>query len=831
MRHIALIILLLLTFITDAVAQQDYKLRFYDDSDGLPHNHLTKIVEDRKGMIWIGTWNGLCRYDGNEFRTFKVEPGDGNAVINDRVRDVVLDKDGSLLCRIDEDIFRFDTRTYRFLPVTAVVASKTLAAMERDYETPNAKKHDLTVGSQVLHDVHHEFTDRQGNIWAVGSSGIYQAVPLRSPYSRIAAVEQSDVKAMYRDREGRVWICSKTAVGGSNVAVFDKEMNLQGYLGMDGQLHATRSAFSPVYCVFQDTKGNIWLGSKPDGLLRLTKKGNGFEIRKFRSTDATATRLPFDAVYDIVEDSNGCLWIATLGGGICYVEQPGSTEPRFVSLSKLLGKAYPEDCVKVRRLHLFDKNTMLATTTMGLLVITGVQKRGKAISITRHAREANRASSLSSSATMDIFVDPKGSIAITTESGGINLTDAKSLKQKTIDFRHVTTHDGLGSDAAYSIAALDDYRRIVQCNNQLAVTYAFNDFVCYTREYFKNKLIFSDAAPLKLDNNKVLVALEDGVMMLAHEDFEARTVSPHIALTSIALPEAKTMWAVDHLDTLRMLPNQRNVTIRYAALDYSSLNKKLYSTSFTEDGFMQALHFSEPTTSNEIALYDLNPGTYTLAIRSTDSDGIWCEDSVRTLTIIVEPHFYETTTARLLLLLLIMAIAAGITFTLIYIRTLKTNRRQTLESYLALVERLEQERLEREQAAAEQGTDAEPEPVEEPKEILAPTMSAEDEAFMNRLMDFVEKNIGNSKTTIDDMALATAMSRTSLNRKMHSLLGVTPSDFLREARLKRARQLLLTTNRQAKDIAYSCGFSDPKYFGKCFKASFGVTLTEFREKK
>lgn len=819
---------------TFASATLPYSIRFYDDADGMSQWHATKVLQDQSGMIWFSTWNGLSRFDGTNFSCFKVQPGDGNNVTNDRIRDFILDSDGTFLCHVDEDIFRFDTRSCRFSAVSKEVKAKTLKIMEQERLSPTGIPHNISLGNTSLSNVHHEFTDKQGNIWTIGNAGIYKAVPLIYPFKRIAEVEHSDVKAMFCDAKGRIWICSKSSVGESNVAVFSKDLNLIGYLGKDGSLHSSRTPFSPIYSIFQDSKGTIWLGSKPDGLFRLTESNGHFAIRNFRSTDTTPSHLSHNAVYDIAEDANGCLWIATLGGGICYMEHPNTDNPRFVSLSKLLGSGYPNECMKVRHLLVYDKNTLLATTTLGFLVIKGIEKRDKSLSIVRHAREANRASSLSCSATMDVFLDKKGYIVITTESGGLNITDAKSLSNKTIDFRHVTTHDGLGSDAAYSITPIDEHRRIIQCNNQLAITYSYNDFTCYSRMFFKSRLLFSDAAPLVLDNGKTLIALEDGVITLSLKDLDRKAFQPHIALTSISIPNDSTLWAVDHLDTLRLNPDQRNVTIRFAALDYSALEKKLYSTSFIENGLLKSLSFSEPTTSNEVSLYDLEPGTYTLAIRSTDSNGIWDEEGYRSLTIIVEPRFVETAFAKFLLLLFIIAIIAGITYTFIYIRNINRQRHETLEAYLALLNGnisspVVSSSSETKDTRAQQPPTI---PQEEPHAtIINPQLSPADEAFMNRLVQFVENNISNSEIGVDDIADATAMSRSSLSRKMKQLLGVTPADFLKEARIKRAAHLLSTSTLSTSDIAYSCGFSDPKYFSKCFKASTGKTPKEFREKQ
>ena len=106
--------------------------------------------------------------------------------------------------------------------------------------------------------------------------------------------------------------------------------------------------------------------------------------------------------------------------------------------------------------------------------------------------------------------------------------------------------------------------------------------------------------------------------------------------------------------------------------------------------------------------------------------------------------------------------------------------------------------------------------------------SPEDEAFMRRIMDFVEKNISNADVNIGDMAEAAAVSRSGLQRKIKQMMGVTPLDFLREARIKRACQLLENSNKSISDIAYECGFSDPKYFSRSFKTSTGKSPSDYR---
>ena len=73
-----------------------------------------------------------------------------------------------------------------------------------------------------------------------------------------------------------------------------------------------------------------------------------------------------------------------------------------------------------------------------------------------------------------------------------------------------------------------------------------------------------------------------------------------------------------------------------------------------------------------------------------------------------------------------------------------------------------------------------------------------------------------------------AMSRVQLYRKVKALTGKTPVELLRHARVERAREQLLTTDKSISEIAYACGFSAPSYFNKCFKDEYGITPGELR---
>ena len=112
-----------------------------------------------------------------------------------------------------------------------------------------------------------------------------------------------------------------------------------------------------------------------------------------------------------------------------------------------------------------------------------------------------------------------------------------------------------------------------------------------------------------------------------------------------------------------------------------------------------------------------------------------------------------------------------------------------------------------------------------------PQITPYDEQFMEKVMEFMEEQMDNAELTIDEFAERLMLSRTIFYRKLKSIIGLTPVDFIREIRIKRAVQLIDSGEYNFSQVAYMTGFNDPKYFSKCFKKVIGITPSEYKEKK
>lgn len=103
-----------------------------------------------------------------------------------------------------------------------------------------------------------------------------------------------------------------------------------------------------------------------------------------------------------------------------------------------------------------------------------------------------------------------------------------------------------------------------------------------------------------------------------------------------------------------------------------------------------------------------------------------------------------------------------------------------------------------------------------------------DKEFVNKVLNYIDKNIANPDLSVESMATEFNLSRSQFYRKIKALTNQTANEFLRNIRLQKAKQLIENGNTNISDVCYKIGFSSPSYFTKCFKSYFGHLPTEVK---
>ena len=756
-----------------SVCANEYRLRFFDDRNGLSHWLTSHVVQDSTGMVWIATWNGLNRFDGTRFVAFKTQPGDSISTPSDKFRHIKLTKDNNLYCLVEDSIFLFNTRECRFDTISAVQRAELQERLRANHN-PDYRRKNLSFQTEntQLHNIRYKYTDHAQNIWLIDEHGLYIATPIVSHGKRIG---DNEIRCVRQLSNGEIWAAGRYS---NQVTVYDSTL----------RVIRTEDFGAPIYCIHETDNGHLWLGTKPGALT---------EIEGKRQRTYPQVRN----VYAILSDKEDGLWVATYGFGLWY-----GKDGHFAQVPGT------ED-LYVRRMLIDEVGTLFAATTVGLLDIrNGI--------ITLHQREAGNTQSLSSNAVM-CLIEHAGSLYIGTEGGGLNYIRKADIQAGNWCFQHLTTKDGLTSDIVYEIMPWNDSTLLLQGNSALSLLNTRTTRVVnYGNAFFNypdhQRLILGEVPPVDIGDERILVAPHDGLLLMDKSDLLPDTMPVRIAISAILRSNGPMEYGVDTLQRIVLAPHERSLGIWFSALDYRNYGNVLYCTHLYRKGDSDT-PWSHATSVAEIQIPDLDPGEYTLEICSTNAYRQW-QNNVRRLTIIVEPTFLESTFGRTLVILLAFAALLTIVITLLHMRALKKKRKEALEAYLDVQERL---------VALQNRHDAQQTPL---PEVMVAGYLNKNEQFLQTLTSFMETNMGNADISIDDLMTTTGMSRSSLNRKMHELFNLSPKDFLQEARIKHACSLLKQTDLSVKEVAYACGFSNPHYFATCFKTSTGLTPSEFREK-
>ena len=111
------------------------------------------------------------------------------------------------------------------------------------------------------------------------------------------------------------------------------------------------------------------------------------------------------------------------------------------------------------------------------------------------------------------------------------------------------------------------------------------------------------------------------------------------------------------------------------------------------------------------------------------------------------------------------------------------------------------------------------------------TITPVDEKFLKQALEIVEKHMDDPEFSVEDFSREMYMNRVTLYRKILSITGKTPIEFIRSIRLKRAAQLLEKSGMSIAEIAYEVGFNNPKNFTKSFKEEFKMLPSQYASNK
>ncbi len=763
MYRLLLVLLAMSMLALSAISAPVVKTRHFDEFNGLSHHHCTSLAVDHNGVLWIGTWMGLQRYDGYGFTTFKSHPGDGSSLSYDRFQGIHI-IGSKIYCKAEDNCYIFNIRTGKFSDSGMSWAE----ACRRYHFTGYVSR----------------LRTPDGSIWSIDSLGVSQQFNLPEYYHRVG-VSSSQVRCLYRDRRGRIWLATR---GDGTVGLFDSHLRLIGYLSREGKVSRNGVRFGhSIYTMFQDSHGQMWLGSRNGYLFRLREGADGNFSVEHITHDSQGNKMGLD-VYDIKQDRWGRLWISTMGMGLMCIPNPQASSPSIES--HFWERINRGGMFKsVRNVCILPNDIMLVCTTHGLVITRLSGQSPETLRFTSHSKEASRKNSLSNSSAMYALMDSRHNIYICTEGAGVNRVTTANLLSQALNFRHY------GEMYLSSAFEYGGGVWFVGSKGLYFLDSKHNKLISYDNKTWGDNLLFSDAVPLDMGGGRWMFGLIDGAAIFDLDRLRATEYVPKVVLTNISIDSEKHYNSVTELDTLVLNENQRNVRLTFSVTDYRNCENTRYRFRIDDE------KWRELDRNHSLTLLDLSPGTYKVSIESMGANGNWAGNT-KVLVVVVTPKWWQTTAAKIGYVVALLLLVAIIVRLYNYVKSIKRKQKEALDAYLSI-------------ANSQEAT----------KEHQ---LKAEDEVFMSRVSACVNDHIAEADFTVNDLAEALGISYSLANKRIKSIVGITPKELITRTRMRKACRLLRTTAMTVKEIAYDCGFADQNYFGKSFKAEMGMSPTDYR---
>lgn len=286
MQHAFRLCFLLFAFyFKDTYATEELRFKHLTFKEGLVQSPVTAMLQDHRGFIWIGNWQGLIRYDGYEFKEFGYQAGVKAGISNGRVNVIFEDKAGFLWIGTANGLNRYNAKTETF-----------------DYYGSKQLKGGKNYISGITQD-------QAGTIWVATFAGVFSVDTLRHRLEENALLSGT-IYTLFVDEEASLWVGTKTGV-----RRFDprsrQEIMLPEVLKNNPRLNRSKILF-----IRQDQYAGYCFGTEEDGLIQFQPQSG--EIRTF--TEQTSD-LASNMIKDMVFDAEHRLWIGTRGGISVYDAQ------------------------------------------------------------------------------------------------------------------------------------------------------------------------------------------------------------------------------------------------------------------------------------------------------------------------------------------------------------------------------------------------------------------------------------------------------------------------------------------------------------------------------
>ena len=656
-----------------AFISKDFLYQNWSIRDGLPVNSISSITQSSDGYLWLGTADGLARFDGVRFKLYRTANYPG--LKYNRIKGVAAYDQGVLVLNSRGELFRFENNVFieEQMPVLKEnPAGNTLirrsdgvieirgrdlyitfsggnfeAGEAQQNRYPSTRKAGnfswrsyssiISLNGEVVLDIQDQINDalldHEGSLWIASySKGLYR-VKINS-FEVISEAEGLPGRNIYpvtESDDGRIWI----GTHGKGLASY-----LNGEV-TTGYLFQGTSSESYVQSILQKSNGDLMVALLGGGLY----KYSGEKIFLKTNSEFPA---PINCLF---EDSRGYLWVGT-ESGLYRIDDEGQIlidEPEIVNARIM-------DIVEAP-----DQSIWIATNGLGVFQMKQASVHG-----------FDKDDGLTSNAIRSLWIpdkpDPNSYMVWAgTEGSGLNMISVENGAPVMLEVSKISTGTGLYDDVIHKIIPDDQGRVWMSSNHGIFWVYSYEleeygkgtiskiTSTGYTEEDgLRNREANGGVQPagVKTENGDIWFPTQDGVVRVTPSEVKRNEQIPPVYIEE-AISNEQSL--INNPSEINLSEDDRDLTIKFTALSFLSPVKNKFSYRL----FGYDKEWQDPVLGRNARYTNLEPGTYTFKVIASNNDGVWNPQG-DLLTITVAPHFYEATWFYLLVgsLLFLQAIVA-----------------------------------------------------------------------------------------------------------------------------------------------------------------------------
>lgn len=331
-KEIILLFFFLLSVLVANSQSPNYNFYNLSTDDGLPTNEYQFVYQDSYGFLWMGSYEGLIRYDGYTMKKYDHTEKDRFSLSHNIVYCIFEDSQKRLWIGTIEGLDLYDRATDSFIPATIRTKGEKIPVNSINEDA----QHRLWLGTSFgLCEYNHDkglshwylanhvvfclTIDSKDNIWTgTFTTGVVrfnpqtkEVLPIQHNKENPSSLSSNEVRSILADHNDQIWV----GTADEGITLLNNDGTIKKHIREIGSAHTSRSKQNTVTVIYEDNNQTLWIGAKREPLYYIDRKS--FLVKPLNNI-VNKSRKQFQSVSSICEDSFGNTWFATTDNGLFY---------------------------------------------------------------------------------------------------------------------------------------------------------------------------------------------------------------------------------------------------------------------------------------------------------------------------------------------------------------------------------------------------------------------------------------------------------------------------------------------------------------------------------